>query len=36
MHVHAQAGGAAEREGEAGSLLGREPNAELDPRILGS
>jgi len=26
----------AEREGEADSLLSREPNAGLNPRILGS
>ena len=32
----AQAGGTAEGEGEAGSLLSGEPNAGLDPRILGS
>ena len=28
--------GAVEGEGEAGSLLSREPDAELDPRTLGS
>jgi len=28
--------GEAERDGEAGSLLSREPDAGLDPRILGS
>ena len=32
----AQEGGAAEREGEAGSPLNREPDAGLDPRNLGS
>ena len=30
----AQAGGAAVGEGEADSLLSREPNAGLDPRTL--
>jgi len=29
-------GGMAGEEGEADSLLSREPNAEFDPRILGS
>jgi len=28
--------GEAERDGEAGSLLSGEPDAELDPRTLGS
>ena len=32
----AQAGGAGEGEGEAGSLLSREPNAGLYPRTPGS
>ena len=32
----AQAGGAAETEGEAGSLLSREPDAGLDSRTLRS
>ena len=32
----AQAGGAAEGEGEAGSSLSREPNVGLNPRTLGS
>jgi len=32
----AQAGGAGEGEGEAGSPLSREPDAGLDPRTLGS
>ena len=32
----AQAGGAAEVEGEAGSPLSRETNGGLDPRSLGS
>jgi len=31
-----QAEGAAEREGEAGSQLSREPNTGPDPRILRS
>ena len=40
MTERAQAGGAAGRvrgkvEGEADSLLSREPDAELSPRILG-
>ena len=30
------AGGGAEREGEAGSPLSREPDVGLNPRILGS
>ena len=34
-HEHTQAGGGAEGEG-ADSMLGREPDAGLDPRILGS
>ena len=29
-------GGGAEGEGEAGSLLSKEPNEGLDPRTLGS
>lgn len=32
----AQAGGGSEGEGEAGSLLNREPDVRLDPRTLGS
>jgi len=32
----AQAGGAAEAEGEADSLQSREPDMGLDPRTLGS
>ena len=32
----AQAGGGAEREGEADSQVNREPNVGLHPRILGS
>ena len=32
----AQAGRAAEGEGEAGFLLSREPKVRLDPRTLGS
>ena len=32
----AQDGGGTEREGEAGSELSREPDAELDPRTLRS
>ena len=35
-YKRAQAGGAAEGEGEAGSLLSREPDAGLHPRTLGS
>ena len=33
-NTHAR--GVAKREGEAGSLLSREPNKGLDPRTLGS
>jgi len=33
--ARAQAGGAAEGEGEAGFLLSREPDVGLDPRTLG-
>ena len=36
MRERAQAGGAAEGEGEAGSLLSREPDVGLNPRTLGS
>jgi len=32
----AQAGGAAEGEGEADSLLSKEPDTGLNPRTLGS
>jgi len=32
----AEAGGTADGEGEADSLLSKEPDAGLDPRALGS
>ncbi|XP_059034747.1 uncharacterized protein LOC131834293 isoform X7 [Mustela lutreola] len=35
-HERTQAGRATEREGETGSLLSRDPNAGLHPRIPGS
>ena len=35
MREHKQGEQQAEGEGEAGSLLSREPNAGLDPRALG-
>ena len=35
MHTCAQGGGGAEEEGEADCLLSREPDAGLDPRMLG-
>ena len=34
--AHAQAGGAAEGEGEADFPLGKEPDSGLHPRTLGS
>ena len=34
--AHTQAGREANGQGEAGSLLSREPDAGLDPRTLGS
>ena len=36
MSKQAQAGGGAEREGEADSPLSREPGMGLDPRTLRS
>jgi len=36
MSERAQAGRAAEGEGEAGCPLSKEPHVELDPRTLGS
>jgi len=36
VRERAQAGGAAEGEGEAYSPLSREPDMGLDPRTLGS
>ena len=35
-HTHTQVGGRAEGEGEAGSLLSQEPDAEFHPRTLRS
>ena len=35
MSAYAQAGGAIEGEGEAGSPLSWKPDAGLDPRTLG-